>query len=104
MEFRFNIIMLFVLNGVFTLFVQPLIYLFEKLFNLVSDVSLLELSDTNSDFFKDFSDKAPGTFHHSLQVANLAESAAKYNWSKCIVNSSWRTLSRYWKNWKPHFF
>ncbi|MDG1263300.1 MAG: HDIG domain-containing protein, partial [Flavobacteriaceae bacterium] len=72
----FNIIMLFVLNGVFTLFVQPLIYLFEKLFNLVSDVSLLELSDTNSDFFKDFSDKAPGTFHHSLQVANLAESAA----------------------------
>jgi putative nucleotidyltransferase with HDIG domain len=71
-----NIIVLFVLNGVFTLFVQPLIYLFEKLFNLVSDVSLLELSDTNSDFFKDFSDKAPGTFHHSLQVANLAESAA----------------------------
>ena len=48
----FPIIGLFVLNGVFTLFVQPLIYLFEKLFNLVSDVSLLELSDTNSDFFK----------------------------------------------------
>ncbi len=67
---------LFALNGVFTLFVQPLIYLFEKLFNLVSDVSLLELSDTNSKFFKEFSDKAPGTFHHSLQVANLAESAA----------------------------
>jgi putative nucleotidyltransferase with HDIG domain len=61
---------------VFTLFVQPLIYLFEKLFNLVSDVSLLELSDTNSAFFKEFSDKAPGTFHHSLQVANLSESAA----------------------------
>jgi len=72
----FPIIGLFVLNGVFTLFVQPLIYLFEKLFNLVSDVSLLELSDTNSDFFKEFSDKAPGTFHHSLQVSNLAESAA----------------------------
>ena len=64
------------LNGVFTLFVQPLIYLFEKLFNLVSDVSLLELSDTNSSFFKEFSDKAPGTFHHSLQVSNLSESAA----------------------------
>jgi putative nucleotidyltransferase with HDIG domain len=72
----FPIIGLFVLNGVFTLFVQPLIYLFEKLFNLVSDVSLLELSDTNSDFFKEYSDKAPGTFHHSLQVSNLAESAA----------------------------
>tara|TARA_B100000767_G_C19757609_1_gene533687 strand:+ start:506 stop:2551 length:2046 start_codon:yes stop_codon:yes gene_type:complete len=71
-----NILGLFVLNGIFTLFVQPLIYLFEKLFNLVSDVSLLELSDTNSVFFKEFSEKAPGTFHHSLQVANLSESAA----------------------------
>ena len=71
-----NVLGIFVLNGVFTLFVQPLIYLFEKLFNLVSDVSLLELSDTNSSFFKEFSDKAPGTFHHSLQVSNLSESAA----------------------------
>jgi hypothetical protein len=71
-----NLLGVFVLNGVFTLFVQPLIYLFEKLFNLVSDVSLLELSDTNSSFFKEFSDKAPGTFHHSLQVSNLSESAA----------------------------
>ena len=45
-------------------------------FGLVSDVSLLELSDTNSNLLKELSDKAPGTFHHSLQVANLAEAAA----------------------------
>lgn len=66
----------FVLNGLLTLFAQPLIYMYEKLFGLVSDVSLLELSDTNSKLLKELSDKAPGTFHHSLQVANLAEAAA----------------------------
>lgn len=67
---------LFLLNGMITLFAQPLIYLYEKIFGLVSDVSLLELSDTNSGLLKELSDKAPGTFHHSLQVANLAEAAA----------------------------
>ena len=68
--------LLFILCGFATLFVQPLIYLYEKLFGLVSDVSLLELSDTNSKLLKELSEKAPGTFHHSLNVANLAEAAA----------------------------
>ena len=67
---------LFILNGLFILFVLPLIYIYEKAFGLVSDVSLLELTDTNSSLLKELSDKAPGTFHHSLQVANLAEAAA----------------------------
>ena len=67
---------LFILNGLFILFVLPLIYIYEKVFGLVSDVSLLELTDTNSPLLKELSDKAPGTFHHSLQVANLAEAAA----------------------------
>tara|TARA_B110000503_G_scaffold30937_1_gene49924 strand:+ start:8890 stop:10935 length:2046 start_codon:yes stop_codon:yes gene_type:complete len=67
---------LFVLNGMITLFAQPLIYIYEKGFGLVSEVSLLELSDTNSKLLKELSNKAPGTFNHSLQVANLAEAAA----------------------------
>ena len=67
---------LFILCGLATLFVQPLIYIYEKIFGLVSDVSLLELSDTNTKLLKKLSNKAPGTFHHSLNVANLAESAA----------------------------
>jgi hypothetical protein len=67
---------MFLLNGMITLFVQPLIYIYEKVFGLVSDVSLLELSDTNSKLLKEMSNKAPGTFNHSLQVANLAEAAA----------------------------
>ena len=66
----------FLLNGMITLFAQPLIYIYEKIFGMVSDVSLLELSDTNSKLLKELSNKAPGTFHHSLQVANLAEAAA----------------------------
>ena len=61
---------MFVLCGLATLFVQPLIYIYEKLFGLVSDVSLLELTDTNTKLLKKLSDKAPGTFHHSLNVAN----------------------------------
>ncbi|MDG1042309.1 MAG: HDIG domain-containing protein [Flavobacteriaceae bacterium] len=73
---RWETFLLFVLCGLATLFVQPLIYVYEKLFGLVSDVSLLELSDTNSKLLKELSDKAPGTFHHSLNVANLAEAAA----------------------------
>ncbi|MCB0383652.1 MAG: HDIG domain-containing protein, partial [Psychroserpens sp.] len=67
---------LFILGGLATLFVQPLIYIYEKLFGLVSDVSLLELSDTNTKLLKELSNKAPGTFHHSLNVANLAEASA----------------------------
>jgi hypothetical protein len=67
---------LFILCGLATLFVQPLIYIYEKVFGLVSDVSLLELSDTNTKLLKELSNKAPGTFHHSLNVANLAEACA----------------------------
>lgn len=65
----------FALSALFTLFVYPLIYIFEKLFGLVTDFTLLELSDTNSPLLRELSIKAPGTFQHSLQVGNLAEEA-----------------------------
>lgn len=68
---------IFIINGFLILFTQPLIYIYEKLFGLVSDISLLELTDTNSKLLRELSEKAPGTFHHCLQVANLAEAAAK---------------------------
>ncbi len=60
-------------NGALTLFAYPLIFAFEKTFSLVSDVSLLELSDTNNPLLRKLAQKAPGTFQHSIQVANLAE-------------------------------
>ncbi|HAT67729.1 MAG TPA: phosphohydrolase, partial [Flavobacteriaceae bacterium] len=66
----------FIICGLVTLFAFPLIYIYEKIFGLVSEVSLLELSNTNSALLKELSNRAPGTFHHSLNVANLAEAAA----------------------------
>ncbi len=67
---------LFALNGVLALLSQPLIWIYEKIFGLVSDVSLLELSNTNSKLLRELNEKAPGTFQHSMQVANLAEASA----------------------------
>lgn len=61
--------------SLFILLAYPLIYAFEKLFGFISDVTLLELADTNNPLLRDLARKAPGTFQHSLQVANLAESA-----------------------------
>jgi len=68
-----NMILQFTISGVLTLFAYPFIFACEKIFGLVSDVSLLELTDTNSPLLRRLSDEAPGTFQHSLQVANLAE-------------------------------
>lgn len=55
----------------------PLIYLFEKIFSLVSNSKLIELSDTSNKLLRILADKAPGTFQHSLQVMNLADAAAR---------------------------
>ena len=55
----------------------PLIYLFEKIFKLVSNTKLTELCDTNNTLLRTLADKAPGTFQHCLQVMNLADAAAR---------------------------
>ncbi len=62
-------------SAVLTLFAYPTIFMLEKIFGMSTDFSLLELSDTNNKLLRDLSMKAPGTFQHSLQVANLAEEA-----------------------------
>ena len=62
-------------NSIITLFAFPLIFIFERTFGFLSDVSLMELSDSNSTMLRELAFKAPGTFQHSLQVANLAEAA-----------------------------
>ena len=71
-----NILIHLAISGALTLFAYPIIFLFEKIFSLVSDVSLLELTDMNSVLLRRLSEEAPGTFQHSLQVANLAEMGA----------------------------
>ncbi len=62
-------------SALLTLFSYPIIFLLERIFGMSTDFSLLELSDTNNRLLRDLSMKAPGTFQHSLQVANLAEEA-----------------------------
>ena len=62
-------------NGLLILTVYPLIFLFERIFGFLSDATLFELSDTNQPLLRKLAETAPGTFQHSMQVANLAEEA-----------------------------
>ena len=65
----------FVVSVLLTLLAYPLIYLFEKVFAITSDITLIELTNTNAPLLREMAFTAPGTFQHSLQVANLAENA-----------------------------
>jgi len=75
-QINWNYFMLFAANGLLSFLSIILIYIYEKIFGLVSDVTLLELSNTNTKLLRELNEKAPGTFQHSMQVANLAEAAA----------------------------
>jgi putative nucleotidyltransferase with HDIG domain len=70
-----NYFLWFAGSSTLTLIVYPLIFINEKMFGLPTDFSLMELSDTNSKLLRELSMKAPGTFQHSLQVANLSQEA-----------------------------
>jgi putative nucleotidyltransferase with HDIG domain len=69
----YRVFAMFAGSAMLTLFAYPLIFVFEKLFGYVTDVSLMELSNTNSKLLRDMASKTPGTFQHSMQVANLVE-------------------------------
>ncbi len=93
-----------VINSIFILFTYPLILLIEKLFKITTDFTLLELGDTNLPLMKKLMNEAPGTFHHSLQVANLAESAASEigaNALLCRVGAMYHDIG---KMDKPAYF
>ena len=66
----------FVINGILLLFTYPLLFLLEKIFSFTSNVTLVELSNINNNLLRQLSETVPGTFQHSLQVANLAAEAA----------------------------
>lgn len=68
----------FAVSSMLVLLAYPLIYLSEKLFGFISDFRLLELCDLNQPLLRQLSQDVPGTFQHSLQVANLAEEAIYY--------------------------
>jgi putative nucleotidyltransferase with HDIG domain len=75
-QINLDYFMMFAVNGLLSFLSIILIYIYEKVFGLVSDVTLLELSNTNTKLLRELNEKAPGTFQHSMQVANLAEAAA----------------------------
>ena len=66
----------FLINGIFLLLSYPLMYLIEKLFGFISNVTLFELSNTNKGILRNLSEIAPGTFQHSITVGNLASEIA----------------------------
>ena len=74
-DIKWENFMFFAINGLFLTFSYSLIYIFEKLFGFLSDVTLIELSNQNHPLLRQLTQYSPGTFQHSLQVANLAEAA-----------------------------
>lgn len=66
----------FAVNGIFLLFTYPLLFVLEKTFGFTSNVTLVELSNVNNSLLRKLSEVAPGTFQHSMQMANLAAEAA----------------------------
>ena len=74
-EINWKNLILLGLNCIMLLMAYPLIYMFEKVFGLLSDVTLLELADSNRPLLRRLAEEAPGTFQHCMQVANLAEAA-----------------------------
>ncbi len=92
-----NNLLLVGINTLFILFTYPLILLFEKSFNVTTDLTLIELTDTNLPLLNQLMTKAPGTFHHSLQVANLSEAAAgaiRANGLLCRVGSLYHDIGK----------
>ncbi len=74
-EINWKNLIVLAFNCIMLLMAYPLIYMFEKLFGLLSDVTLLELADSNRPLLRRLAEEAPGTFQHCMQVANLAEAA-----------------------------
>ncbi len=65
--------LIFFINAILTLLAYPLIFLFERMFGMTTNLTLLEISSTNTPALRELSQKAPGTFQHSMQVANISE-------------------------------
>ena len=66
----------FVINGILLLFAYPLMLIIEKMFGFISNVTLIELSNTSKELLQRLSEVAPGTFQHSIMVSNLASAIA----------------------------
>lgn len=85
MNVEYHYYIYFAINAVLVICAYGLIFLFERTFGLVSNITLVELTNVNSNLMLEFAEKAPGTFQHSLQVSNLATEAAKRIGAKVLL-------------------
>ena len=76
-KMKYNMYMYFTVSAILMLFIYPMMFVIEKVFGFVSNVTLIELSNLNSKLLQKMSQEAPGTFQHSMQVGNLAAEAAR---------------------------
>lgn len=94
----------FIINAVLVICSYGLIFLFEKTFGLLSNITLVELTNVNSNLMLEFAEKAPGTFQHSLQVSNLATEAAKRIGAKVLLVRTGALYHDIGKMNHPEFF
>lgn len=91
-------------NGVLLFLSFPLVYAFEKTFKFTSDMTLMELSDTNQELLRKLAEKAPGTFQHSLQVANLSEAVIRHIGGNTLLMRTGALYHDIGKLSKPEYF
>lgn len=72
-DINWNVVGMLALNALFTMLSLPLIFLFEKMFGMTTSLTLMELNNTNTPLLRQLAATAPGTFQHSIQVANLCD-------------------------------
>lgn len=94
----------FLINAVLVICAYGVIYLFERTFRLVSNITLVELTNINSNLMHEFAERAPGTFQHSLQVSNLATEAAKRIGAKVLLVRTGALYHDIGKMTNPDFF
>jgi len=103
-KFKLFNIYLFAGSAVLTLFSFPLIYLFEKVFSQLTNVTLLELSDMNSSLLRDLARKAPGTFQHSIQVGNMSEAVIQEIGGNPLLVRAGALYHDIGKTYNPRYF
>lgn len=102
--FGMNLVFVFVNVLLISILTYPLIFLFEKMFSLTTDVTLYELNDNNNPILKELMLNATGSFQHSIQVANLAESAASDIGANALLARVGALYHDIGKMDKPHYF
>ena len=99
-----NNIIYYCINACLTLIAFPLIFYIEKISGMTTDISLIEYANTNNKLLRELSTIAPGTFHHCIQVANLAENAARKIGANVLLTRVGSLYHDIGKMYKPDYF